>query len=59
MFYSSLTGYKNSDNEYEHVLKIWNTFTMKTMKYYQELKFDVLLVVDVFKKFKNCILKNY
>ena len=32
---------------------------MKTMKYYQDLKFDVLLVVDVFEKFKNCILKNY
>ena len=25
-FYSSLTGKKISDNEYEHVLKVWNTF---------------------------------
>ena len=31
-FYSSLTDTKNSDKEYEHVRKVWNTFDMKTMK---------------------------
>ena len=28
-FYSSLTGKKISDKEYEHVLKVWNIFEMK------------------------------
>ena len=31
-FYSSLTGEKISNKEYEHVLKVWNKFEMKTMK---------------------------
>ena len=28
-FYSSLTGKKNSDQEYEHDLKVWNKFEIK------------------------------
>ena len=36
-FYSSLTVAKTSDNKYEHVLKVWNTFQMKTMKDYHDL----------------------
>ena len=44
MFYSSLTG-KKSDKEYEHVLKVWNKFEMKTIKGYPDLylRCDVLL----------------
>ena len=37
MFYSSLTSKKISDKEYEHVLKVWNKFKMKTMKDYHNL----------------------
>ena len=37
--YSSLTGTKNSDKEYEHVLKVWNKREMKTMKDYHDLYF--------------------
>ena len=37
---------------YELILKVWNTFWIKTMK-------DVLLVADVFEKFRNNRLKNY
>ena len=50
-FYSSLTG-KESDKEYEHGLKVWNKFEIKTMKDYHDLylKCDVS---DVFKKFRN------
>ena len=36
-FYSSLTGPKTSDKEYEHVLKIWDRFEMKKMKDYDNL----------------------
>ena len=60
-FYSSLTGKKINDNEYKHVLKVWITFQMKAIKYYHDncLKCDVLLLVDVFGKFRNSSLKNH
>ena len=60
-FYSSLTDSKITDKEYEHVLNVWNKFEMKTMKDYHELymKCDVLLLADVFEKFRNNSLKNY
>ena len=58
--YSLLTGKTISDREYEHVINIWNTFEMKTMKYYNNLhlKYAGLLLVDVFEKSKNIILKS-
>ena len=54
-FYSLLTGKEISDNVYEHVLKVWNTFQMKTMKDYHDLylKYNVLLLADVFGKIRN------
>ena len=60
-FYSSLTGKKISNKEYEHVLKVWNKFEMKKMKDYHDLylKCDILLFPDVFEKFRNKSLKNY
>ena len=36
-FYSSLTGKKISNKEYDYVLKVWKRFEMKTMKYYHDL----------------------
>ena len=58
---SLLKGKKNNDKEYEHVLNVWNKFEMKTMKDYHDLhlKCDVLLLADVFEKFRNNSLKNY
>ena len=54
-FYSSLTGKKICGKEYEHVLKVWNKFEMKTMKDYHDLclKCDGLLLADVIEKFVN------
>ena len=54
-FYSSITSRKINDKEYEHVLNVWNKFEMKTMKDYHDLylKCDVLLLVDVFEKFRK------
>ena len=51
-FYTSLTGKRITDKEYEHVLKVWNKFEMKTIKDYHDLclKWDVLLSADVFGK---------
>ena len=59
--YSSLTGKKISDKEYEHVLKVWDKFEMKTLKDYQDfyLKCGVLQSADVLEKIRNKSLKNY
>ena len=59
--YTSLTGKKICDKEYEDVLKFCDKFEMKTMKDYYDLhlKCDVLLLADVFEKIRNKRLKNY
>ena len=60
-FYSLLTDKGIIDKEYEHVLKLWKKFQMKTLKDYHGvyLKCDVLLLADIFKKVGNNSLKNY
>ena len=60
-FYSSLTVKKISDKEYDQVLKVWNKFEIKMMKDHHDLylKYDVLLLADVFEQFRNNSLKNY
>ena len=60
-FYSLLTGKKNSNKEHYYVLKVWDKFEIKTMKDYCDLylKCDILLLADVFEKFRNGSLKNY
>ena len=59
-FYSSLTGKRISEKGYELVLKVWNKFEMKTMKDHHNLylKCDILLLADVFEKFRNNSLKD-
>ena len=37
-FCSSLGGKKSSNKEYEHVLNVWKTFKIKTVKGYHNLK---------------------
>ena len=60
-FYNSLTDREIRDKEYEHVISVWNKFEMKTIKDYHSLyfKYDVLLLADVFKEFRNHSLRNY
>ena len=60
-FYSSLTNRKITDKEYENVLNEWNKFEIKTVKDFHDLylKCNVLLLADVFEKFRNNSLKNY
>ena len=59
--YSSLTSKKIMKNNNDHVLKVWNTFHIKMIKYYSEffLKCNVLLMADLLKKFKNDSLKIF
>ena len=60
-FYSSLTGTRVSDKEYQHVSKVWNKFEMKKMKdyHYLCLKCDVSLLADAFEKSRNNSSKSY
>ena len=60
-FYSSLTGKKFTDKEYEHVYNVWHKFEIKTMKDYHDsyLKCDVLSFADLFENFRKNSLNNY
>ena len=59
--YSSLNGNGISDKDYQHVLKVWNKFEMKTTKDYRDLQLqcDVLMLADGFDQFRNRCRKNY
>ena len=56
-----MTSRKVSDKDYEHIFKVWNKFEIKTIKDYHDLylKCDVLLLADVFEKFRDGSLKDY
>ncbi|XP_044005500.1 uncharacterized protein LOC122850414 [Aphidius gifuensis] len=60
-FFSKLSNENISDSDYEHAIKVWDTFKIKTLGDYSDiyLQADVLLLADVFENFrKNCI-SNY
>ena len=59
-FDSLLTGKTVSCHEDDHIIKIWNKFEMKTIKDYHDLYLicDVLVLADIFEKFRNNNLKN-
>ena len=61
VFYSKLTGKGINNNNYAHVLNVWKSFNMKTLKDYLKLynESDVLLLADVFENFRDICLKNY
>ena len=60
-FYSILNDEHISDDDYQHVIKVWNTFGMKTMGQYHDLYLtsDVLLLADVFENFRRSCLEYY
>ena len=61
LFYSELNHSQISDEDYEHAIKIWNLFQMKTMRDYHDLylKTDVLLLAYVFENFRSVCIENY
>ena len=60
-FYGSLSGRGISDKKYQHPLKVWNKSELKTMKHFHNLYLncDVLLLAEMFKKFRNRWLESY
>ena len=60
-FYSRLSGKGITKGDYKHALNVWDVFNMKTMLDYHELynETDVLLLADVFEKFRDLCLKIY
>ena len=60
-FHSILTKEGISDEQYNHAQKVWDTFNIKKMRDYHDLylKSDILLLADVFEKFRKTCLQYY
>lgn len=60
-FFNKLTLEPVSTEDYSHAVKVWETFGMKNLGEYTDfyLKCDVLLLSDVFEKFRCMSLSHY
>lgn len=60
-FFNKLSAESINDEDYQHALKVWNSFKIKNIGEYTDLylKCDVLLLCDVFEKFRAMSLHYY
>ncbi|XP_047035542.1 uncharacterized protein LOC124641502 isoform X1 [Helicoverpa zea] len=60
-FFNSLTSEHITDAEYQRAQKIWDAFKIDSLGRYNDLylKSDVLLLCDIFEKFRQMCLKYY
>ena len=60
-FYNRLSEEEVSDEEYERAQKIWLHFSMTSLKQYHDfyLTLDVLLLADVFEKFRRTMMDSH
>jgi len=60
-FYSMLYEQDITDNDYAHAQNVWQHFGMQSFQEYHDLylKTDVLILADVFEKFRNTSYANY
>lgn len=60
-FYNSLTKEPISDDKYKHAQIVWDTFNMKHLGDFHDLYVltDVLLLCDVFERFRDMTLEYY
>ena len=60
-FFCMLSDEHITDKDYEHAQNVWNTFNLESMGQYHDLYLnsDVLLLADVFEKFRKTCLRYY
>ena len=60
-FYNDLKKAHITDEEYLHAQKVWNSFGLTSMGQYHDLylKYDTLLLCDVFENFRNLCMNSF